>query len=167
MASCVPYPFFPLPCLFFVAFDVTHVNALYTHLEKTHGHLLSLMCWWLLVMRFLQDEKLQGHWLTAHFKHCSLPLPFLSRGTQRMKREREEEEEHIVSHTDTCTHDVGLCGFAENCQDKQALGVFLILVCKNSHWRLDDIKTKCSYRFNWYNNVGVRAHDWMHIYLDI
>lgn len=74
------------PCLFFVTFYITRVNTLYTHLEKPHEPLLSLMCRWLLVMRFLQDEKLQGHWLTAHFKHCSLPLPFLSCGTQRMKQ---------------------------------------------------------------------------------
>lgn len=42
-----------------------------------------------------------------------------------MEREREGEGEHIVSHADTCAHGVGPCGFAEHCQDEQALGVSL------------------------------------------
>lgn len=79
-----------LPCLFFLSLSMLYTSTRYIH-TLLCVHLLSLMCQRLLVMRFLQDGKLQGHWLTAHFKHCSLPLPFLSCGTQRMKREWEEE----------------------------------------------------------------------------
>lgn len=123
---------FPLPPLpIFLLLSMLYTPTRYIH-TLLCVHLLSLMCQRLLVMRFLQDGKLQGHWLTAHFKHCSLPLPFLSCGTQRMKREWEEEQKHIVSHVDTCTHAkknsgkyVGPCGFAENHQGKQVLGVWL------------------------------------------
>lgn len=55
--------------------------------HKTPLHRSSLMCWRLLIMRFLKDGKLQGPWLTAHFKHCGLPLLLLSWGTERMKWE--------------------------------------------------------------------------------
>lgn len=72
--------------------SVLHASTRYTHTllcahTKTHLHPLSLMCQRLLIMRFLQDGKLQGDWLMAHFKRCSLPLLFLSFETQRMKAE--------------------------------------------------------------------------------
>lgn len=100
---------FPLPLLpSFCRFPCyTHQHTIYTLFcvctHKTRLHPLSLMCQRLLIMRFLQDGKLQGDWLTAHFKHCSLPLPFLSSETQRMKREWEGEQKHTVSHMDTHT----------------------------------------------------------------
>lgn len=132
-----------LPCLLFVAFYVIHINTLHMHTlfcvrthtrtHKTHLHYLSLMCQRLLIMRFLPDGKLQGHWLTADFKHCSLPLPFLSSETQRMKGEWEGEQKHTVSHTDSYTHThthisknsekyVGPCDFAGKHQGEQVLG---------------------------------------------
>lgn len=112
-ANTLPSPqYLPLPFLSLSVLNTsTCTLSFFAHAHTKHTCISrSLMCQRLLVMRFLQDGKLQGHWLTTHFKHCSPPFSFLSCGTQRIKRGQEEhlkkKKKSIVSHTDTHTPEI-------------------------------------------------------------
>lgn len=114
---------------FFLSFSMLYTSTLYvhtlfcvcSHAHKAHLHPLSLMCQRLLIMRFLQDGKLQGDWVTAHFKHCSLPLLlFPPRDTEDERKMGRRVKTysitygHILSlwkHKKSKKKYVGPCGF--------------------------------------------------------
>lgn len=106
-ANTLPSPqYLPLPFLSLSVLNTsTCTLSFFAHAHTKHTCISrSLMCQRLLVMRFLQDGKLQGHWLTTHFKHCSPPFSFLSCGTQRIKRGQEEHlKKKVLYYTRTHT----------------------------------------------------------------
>lgn len=125
--------------LFFLsALSVTHIDTVYTHslvwAHKKHTRIPRLWCAsGLLIMRFLQDGKLQGDWLTAHFKHYSLPLPFSVLWDRGWNGNGKETKKNILCHTltwhsplENSKRDAGPCGFAG--KNEQALGVLQNIV---------------------------------------